>query len=174
MSRSFFKFASTLAFAASCALVIPTVGAQEKKPEKSQAKPKAQPGWSVECNNPGNGLVCKALQTLSLRRTGQRLVTVSVQRNKEGKSAAMLVHLPHGLFLPAGVTFKADKGKGKKLVVQTCDASGCYVGSKISASELDDWFDGKFLTIAFQNMQKKTISFKMPLKGFDVAFAKLK
>ena len=86
----------------------------------------------------------------------------------------MLVQLPHGLYLPAGIVVKTDKGKPLNLVVQTCDARGCYAGGAIKAADLDAWFDGKILAIAFQNLAKKTINVQMPLKGFDDAFAKLK
>ncbi len=154
MLRNVLTFASAIVVAASLTLTLPAIAADKKATPKAPAKTtaKTQPGWAVRCNNPGNGLVCKAFQTLSLRKTGQRLVTVSVQRNQDGKSAAMLVHLPHGLFLPAGAQVKADKGKGTQLVVQTCNARGCYAGGKITAAGLDNWFDGKILTVAFQTI----------------------
>jgi len=37
--------------------------------------------------------------------------SISVSKPKEGKNAAMLLHLPHGLFNPAGVTMGIDAAK---------------------------------------------------------------
>ena len=37
----------------------------------------------------------------------------------EGKNVAMLLHLPHGLFNPAGVTMGIDWAKAETLAIQT-------------------------------------------------------
>ena len=157
-------------------LVIVSTGAvlaqAKKEPKGKPAKPRS--GWIVQCSDGGEGLVCKAIQAITMRRTGQRLLTVSVQRNKDGKGAAALYHLPHGIFLPAGVDIIIDKAKPKKLVIQTCDRKGCYSGAQLTAAEVGQMSKAKILSIAFKNLAKKTITLNMPLGGFGQAYAKLK
>jgi len=143
--------------------------------DAKNAKP-TQPknSWAVQCGNAGKELACKAYQSIALRKTGQRLLMVSVTRPKGGKGPAMLIHLPHGLFLPAGVSLAIDKGKPKTLVVQTCDAKGCYAGAALDKGQAAAMQSGKALTIGFQNLKKKPLNIAMPLAGFAAAYAKLK
>lgn len=143
-------------------------GAQD---EKNETPP--QPGWAVTCENAGSGLQCQALQTIAMRQTGQRLISVSVRRNPDETSAAMLLHLPHGLFLPAGLKVKIDDGKTRELPVQTCDARGCYAGMGASETEIAAMQKGMTLAVSFQNLEKKTITVNVPLAGFTAAYNKL-
>ncbi len=85
----------------------------------------------------------------------------------------MLIHLPHGLFNPAGVTLGVDDQKPEKLQIQTCDAKGCYAGAPITADRLAAMSKGKTLNVVFQDLKKKKITVPVPLKGFDVAYKKL-
>ncbi|MCH9807999.1 MAG: invasion associated locus B family protein [Alphaproteobacteria bacterium] len=152
------------------------VSAQDKTAEKPSAGKQGakRAGWGVQCGDAGQGLSCKAFQTVSMRKSGQRLLMVSVSANKKDqKSASLLLHLPHGLFLPAGVSIKVDEGKPRVLAVQTCDAKGCYAGAALKAGEVAAMKSGKILGVGFQNLKKKTLNIGMPLNGFSEAYAKL-
>ncbi len=166
--------------AALALLSLPWVGvtsAQEKKgkatPAAPQKGPQKAPGWSVRCTNPGKGLTCKATQTIVLGKTRKLLLSISVSKPKEGKNAAMLLHLPHGLFNPAGVTMGIDGAKPETLVIQTCDAKGCYAGAPITREKLTAMTTGAKLNVTFQNLKKQKIVVPVPLKGFAQAYKKL-
>ncbi len=159
--------------ATTASLLIAGTGLSAQDAKKTQ-EPQATPSWAVQCVNAGGKLACKAYQTIALRKTGQRLLMVSVNRPTVGEGPAMLVHLPHRLFLPAGVTLKVDKGAVKTLVVQTCDAKGCYAGVALDKALITAMQSGKSLTVGFQNLEKKPLSIAMPLAGFATAFGKLK
>jgi invasion protein IalB len=47
------------------------------------------------------------------------LGSISVSKPKEGKNAAMLLHLPHGLFNPADVTMGVDAAKPETFAIRT-------------------------------------------------------
>ena len=84
-----------------------------------------------------------------------------------------MLHLPHGLFLPAGTTFQIDKGKVESLAIQTCDAKGCYAGAPVTKDMLATLQKAEKLIVTFQNLQKQTITVPMPLAGFGEAYQKL-
>lgn len=138
----------------------------------AQAPPKA-PAWSVNCTNAGEGLACKAVQTIVLAQTRQLLLSISVSKSAADKSAALLLHLPHGLYIPARVTMSVDGGSLETLEIQTCDAKGCYAGAQVTAEKLGAMSKGEKLNIVFQDLKKQRITVPVPLKGFEDAYKKL-
>ena len=167
-------------FIATAVLSLACVGvtsAQEKKDKATRAAPQqtAQkaPGWSVRCTNPGKGLTCKATQAIVLGKRRKLLLSISVSKPTEGKNAAMLLKLPHGLFNPAGVAMGIDGAKHETLVIQTCDAKGCYAGAPITPDKLTAMSKGRKLNVTFQNLKKQEIVVPVPLKGFAEAYKKL-
>lgn len=169
-----------LASITAAALVLPTflatAQAQKVKETGALAKPaaaKETAGWSVRCNDAGQGLVCKATQSIALAKTRQLLLSVAVSKPAKGENAAILLQLPHGLFNPAGVTVGIDDGAAETLVIQTCDAKGCYAGAQLVPNKLAAMTKGTKLNVVFQNLKKQKITVPVPLKGFDAAFKKL-
>jgi len=144
--------------------------AQQAAPQNA---PQAAPGWAVSCNNAGQGLVCKAVQTIVLAKTRQLLLSVAISKPAESQNAAMLLQLPHGIFNPAGVGVRIDEEKPEQLQIQTCDAKGCYAGMSVTPEKQAAMFKGAKLNVAFQNLKKQSITVPVPLKGFEAAFKKL-
>ena len=101
------------------------------------------------------------------------MLSVSVSKSREGKNAAMLLHLPHGLFNPAGVAMGIDGAKPETLVIQTCDAKGCYAGAPLTPDKLAAMRKGTKFNVTFQNLKKQKIVVPVPLTGFAEAFKKL-
>ena len=133
---------------------------------------KSASAWHVRCNDSGSGMRCRASQTIALRKSRKRLLAVRVTRPSDAK-AAMMIHLPHGLFLPAGVSWQVDDAARGELTVQTCDKRGCYAGMPLSAQRLEALKRGARLTLSFQNLEKRTVRVPVSLKGFTAAIAKL-
>jgi len=152
-------------------------GALEKKgkapPATRQQAPQKDAGWSVRCTNPGKGLTCKATQTIVLGKKRKLLLSISVSKPTQGKNAAMLLRLPHGLFNPAGVTMGVDGARAETLAIQTCDAKGCYAGAPITSKKLTAMGKGTKLNVTFQNLKKQKIVVPVPLTGFAEAYKKL-
>jgi invasion protein IalB len=147
-----------------------------KTPDKSAkaAEPRAALiPWQVNCASVANNMACEAQQTLTIQKTGQLLLKVSIRMPKNSKMGAMMLHLPHGLFLPDGVTLTVDGKSPKKEAVQTCDPKGCYVGLPLDAELLKQLQSGKTFSIAFKNLQKQDIKVPVSLSGFKEAYSKL-
>lgn len=155
----------------------PAVSVRQAAPAAAPAAQdtkKATPGWTVRCADVGQGLVCKAVQSIALAKTRQLLTSITVTKpagaNKKG---TILFRLPLGIFNPAGVTLSVDDGKSSALAIQTCDVNGCYAGGPIAPEKLAAMRKGATLKLVFQNLRKKAITVPVPLKGFEAAYAKL-
>ncbi len=170
-------------FVAAALLAVVPLGtvAQDKKAAPApatKAAPKAdaakqEPGWTVRCDNAGQGLACKAIQSIVLAKTRQLLLSVAVSKPATGSDMAMLLQLPHGLFNPAGVTVAIDAAAPQTLEIQTCDVKGCYAGTAIKADQLAAMKSGQKLNVVFQDLKKQKITVPVPLKGFDKALKML-
>lgn len=130
-------------------------------------------GWTVRCDNSGEKLACKALQSIVLAKTRQLLISIAVSKPKKGEDAAMLLQLPHGLYNPAGLKVSIDDGAVQSLEIQTCDAKGCYAGMPITPQRHAAMTKGKAIKVVFQNLKKQSITVPVPLKGYEAAYKKL-
>jgi invasion protein IalB len=103
-----------------------------KKPQDKVEKA----AWQVSCNptdNP-NVLSCQMMQNLTLAKTGQRLLAVVIrpQPKHQKKEPAILLTLPHGLYLPAGVKLQIDDAKPINLAIRTSDKNGTYTAMSLN------------------------------------------
>lgn len=164
-----------LAIAAAMPVLFGPPASAQPKEEKETAQPPGGPtiGWAVQCNNPGTGLKCQATQNIFITETRQRLLSVSVSKPSGDAALAMLIQLPHGMFLPSGLSLQVDDGKAQQVAVQTCDRAGCYAGSPIDKAMLSQLEAGRQLTISFQNLNKQTMRVPVPLSGFKDAVEKI-
>lgn len=130
--------------------------------------------WVINCSGEDTdaGKRCILSQTLVVKETNQRLVSVALRRADKDDGLAMVISLPLGLFLPAGGSFAVDGGKATRFVVQTCDQGGCYAGTKVGGDLLATLKGGSQLKISFQALNKKNIVVPLTLTGFTAALAK--
>ncbi|MFO1122063.1 MAG: invasion associated locus B family protein [Hyphomicrobiales bacterium] len=153
----------------------PAVLAQEA-PASAVTKPPAA-NWASSCSAPSRTapLSCTLEQRVVLRETGQQLARIAVQTSgPEPRTPGLLVHLPLGLSIAAGVSLSVDGASPRKLPVQTCDANGCYAGSTLDPDLLTALQRGRDLTLTFEDLQRKPISVGFRLDGFSAAFANIK
>ncbi|WP_224000939.1 invasion associated locus B family protein [Aureimonas sp. SA4125] len=128
--------------------------------------------WQVNCSGDGEARRCTVLQNLvaDQGKGQQRLLTVMVQPGADNLPALLLA-LPHGLFLPAGVQMQIDKGEAQKLVIQTADQNGSYAGAALDAALLDRLKAGSALDVTFQSAQQQAVTVPVTLVGFSAAYA---
>lgn len=159
--------AATLGFLATAAL------AQQAGGESTP--PPGPPKWLVSCTNTAadGSLRCSMSQSILIRNTGQRLVTIVMRKDPGQELPAMMLTLPFGFFLPDGVSMFIDDEASEQLPIQTCDAGGCYAGLAVSRSLLDSMRFGAKLTFVIKDLQKREITIDATLEGFDASFEKL-
>ena len=95
------------------------------------------------------------------------------QKTIKDNGLSILITLPHGLYLPAGVTTQVDKNKAEALAVQTCDDKGCYAGAALQQALLENMKKGEALVVGFQDLKKQSITLSLPLRGFADAYQKM-
>ena len=83
-----------------------------------------QPNWIVSCNQTRPGLECRAGQSLFLKRTRQRVLSVAVRMPADTKKPNFLMQLPLGVYLPAGATLQIGKEEVKTLPYIAVRAAG--------------------------------------------------
>ncbi|TDH38126.1 hypothetical protein E2A64_03080 [Pseudohoeflea suaedae] len=147
--------------------------ARDVKTEQVQADPGAEIPWLVNCASLTGHTTCEAVKRLQIKETGQLLISISVRMPPEAEQATMMIQLPHGLYLPDGITMAIDGEELEKQPIQTCDPEGCYVGLSIKPDVLEKLQDGKQLLVAFGNLNRNKIEIPIFLGGFREAFAKL-
>jgi len=151
----------------------------QQTPNRVSTPAAAVAPWLVNCATTKGQVACQVSQRLTIRKTGQPLFAVTVRIPPKSKNAAMMMQLPHGVFLPAGLSLKVDGSKAKKTIVeqkkpiQTCDRNGCYVGMPITEATLKALKSGTTMVVSFQNLAKKDIRLSISLNGFEEAYNKL-
>lgn len=133
------------------------------------------PKWLVNCANTGEGgaLLCRMSQILVHKESRRRIMSIVVQHPPADDDPTMLLSLPHGLFLPAGVVMTVDGGEKKGIPIQTCDPRGCYAGMRLDTDMLGELFGGDTLEFTVQDMQRQPVELESTLIGFSDAFGQL-
>lgn len=153
---------------AACAEDLPTLGGSGEAPPPA-------PGWVSICQSTARDapLECRVEQRAVIKQTGQLLAQVTVRIPADTRKPVLMIRVPLGLSLEAGVTIDVDGGRGGTLPLQTCDAGGCYAGAPLRADLLAAMQKGEKLDVVFQNLEKAPIKLALPLAGFAAAFAKV-
>jgi invasion protein IalB len=145
----------------------------------AQQEPTSMPsdggsGWRVECANDGKQLDCRAINRVHQRDTQQLIVAVAVRMPPDSKKPALAIQLPLGIQVTESVTLRVDEGKTERYPIQTCTHTGCLTGASAGDALVGAMRGGRELKVAFQNLNRQTITVTMPLAGFALAHDKIK
>lgn len=132
-------------------------------------------GWATSCASLSRqgSQDCTISQSVQLARTGQVVARVSVRVPGDTRQAAVLIELPLGLHLPAGVRLQVDDGRPSELPFQTCQAQGCLAGAPLDGDVLGALKTGKQLTLATQFSTREPLTLSLPLDGFASSFERV-
>jgi invasion protein IalB len=143
-------------------------------PEPAQQTAALRPDWAVNCSTVQTQLTCVASQSFFVKETGQRFMTVSVNPPRADKKTTLVLQLPLGIYLPAGVSMQFGKAAAKTIPIISCDQSGCYAEYAVTDAEVKSMLNGENLQVAVQTRDQKPLSVTVPFAGFDVAYSKLR
>ena len=139
-----------------------------------QSQPKI--AWIINCASSGQSteLTCSMSQRIADSKTGNVILTVSVQSNQSSKATAILVNLAHGFSLTDGLKLQVDEGKTISLAFQTSTPQGLVAAIPLSEDLLVALRKGNVLKVtATQYNPRKSITFPISLSGFSSANSKL-
>ncbi|WP_321337007.1 invasion associated locus B family protein [Breoghania sp.] len=159
---------------ATLALSLSMVAAPALSQEKAAATSPARL-WSVTCADAasGKGSQCQMVQTLAMKNTGQRLLTIAVQKQETEGHPRLIVGLPHGVFFPGGVSVAIDEGKKSPVTVQTSDANGAYATETLDDKMLEALRKGSQLNVEFESGSREKLEIPVSLKGFAEAYQRV-
>ncbi len=143
------------------------------QPAPGEAAP-PQPTWMVNCTNVSGGFDCRASQTLIAKKTGVRVLTLVVRTTPDAKKPVMLIQVPLGIFLPAGITLQIGKEAAKKLPLQSCSQEGCLTEYAVTDAEIAVMQQDADLTVSVQDLKKAPVTLQVPGLGFAAAYSKMK
>jgi invasion protein IalB len=128
--------------------------------------------WTSRCASEARttALDCAVEQSAIITQTGQLLASVTVRVPADTRRPVLMIQLPVGLFLPAGITIKVDDGKAQEIPLQTCDLKGCYGAAPLPDETLAAMKAGKRFAISFQNVSKENIVIPFGLSNFAEAY----
>jgi invasion protein IalB len=152
-----------------------TPAASESQPPSANHAPPSAGGWVAKCVSESrqSPIECSMEQTVVLTNTGQLVASVLVRVPTDTHQPVMMIQVPVGLFLPAGLNLQIDEGKPQPVPLQTCDVKGCYAGMQISPELIASLKTGKRLTMTFQNLAKNNVVVPMALDNFADTFQKI-
>lgn len=171
---------AAIAFAAASSLGLagtkPAAAAENATPAKPAAEVPAQ-NWSVSCVSRSrlSEANCSVEQRVLIRETGQLLgrLLIKTGANDPGPGN-LLLQVPLGISIRAGLKLKVDDADIETLDIQTCDTAGCYAGGPVSGKLLDAARAGKQLKAEFSDTQQRVVTVNFVLDGFSAAFDDIK
>jgi invasion protein IalB len=168
------SFAKTIVIAAVSLAAATTASFCVTKPAAAQSK--AQ-NWSVSCVSRSRiaAAECSLEQRVLIRETGQTLgrLLIKIGATETGPGA-LLLQIPLGVSIRAGIKIKVDDTAIETLDIQTCDAGGCYAGGPVSEKLLGAAKAGKLLNVEFSDTQQRAVSVSFVLDGFSAAYGDIK
>jgi invasion protein IalB len=163
-----------VATALSIALPASTIAQQTAPaPAPAQAAP-AQP-WQVNCASAGANekLVCQMTQTLVAKANGQRVLASVIVKKPDGSGYFMTLGLPHGLYLPAGVSIWIDEGAKSQHPIETADQNGSYARIDLAKAVTDAMRRGQLLNVAVASAARDEVILQLSLAGFAASMDKI-
>lgn len=150
------------------------VHAQEKQKEKAPAAAAADPNsspWIKICNpdEPAEKNQCLVTQELRDGNSKQLVAAASI-RTTAGEKMMLILSVPIGVLLPAGLRVQIDDAKPVAVAYTICFPTSC-----VARMEIDDAFIGKLkagskMVVSVLDAEQKAVGFPLTLSGFTKAF----
>lgn len=156
------------------ALLIASAPARAQETNPDQPAPPAVNSWSINCASTGdvNALECLMSQNLTETKTGQRVLTVTIRRQPDSKYAMVLM-LPHGIYLPSGASYQVDAGEKVQMPIQTADQNGSYAVVPMEEKLVKALKGGTKLNVGMETAQRAPLVLPISLTGFSATYDKL-
>ncbi|WP_328805722.1 invasion associated locus B family protein [Sabulicella rubraurantiaca] len=147
--------------------------ASEAPAPSTEAGGAARP-WVVACTDPrpDQQRECRLTAAAFAQPQNQPILTVILFRQPETRSLALAFQAPHGVALPAGITWQIDTGETQRLTFQTSDAQGVYAGVPVADDLLATLRRSSVLRVGFILAgRRETVTVSVPLASFAEASA---
>ncbi len=147
------------------------------QPSASQSTKKKfqSSNWVTACQKAasGRGKICR--MSRAIRQAGGKspLLVAAIQRDLKNRGYMLVLRLPHGLNLPAGVRLQIDKQKARRLAVLSSDRGGAFTRVNLSPKVLGTLKKGRKFTVSFSTINGQRFVIPVSLSGFTANFTRL-
>lgn len=149
-----------------------TATSGEKKPADKKAASKT--AWAVTCSDqPAGQFVCQMTQTVLDQKSRRQLLLLSIKKAKDIPANVMLFRLPHGIYLPTGLTVRIDNGNTSKLPFQKSDRTGVYAALPLTDKLINDMKRGRKIIIGAALNKGQHFKLSGALTGFTKAYDRI-
>lgn len=133
--------------------------------------------WLGSCRTTPNGEVtrCAIQQALDATRDdkSRRILTISAGYFGKDGVAALVIEVPLGGFLPAGIVLTIPGAEPIKMAYETCRVSGCRGATVLTDPMLAAMAKAESATVTVLNIRRQQVQLPFSLKGFAVGFGSL-
>lgn len=134
--------------------------------------------WGYKCESPkgSNKKICFIFQRISSKEKDERIADATIAYLPNVDKPVMVITLPLGVFLPAGIKMQVDDAKDDAVrapFVQ-CIQDGCQARMQLETKMINKMKGGKKMIVAFLTPQQKQLAFPISLSGFTSAINSLK
>ncbi len=144
----------------------------------SQESAKRFDAWEVSCPATGNPTEaatpspdrqtsCRLSQRLAANDTGQTVFALTIVKGTKKDDLVGIVSIPLGGYIAPGIEMRVDGKKTYKLLVETCNTSGCHAGFPIPLALQKEWGRAKELSFRIWTAKAKPADIGVTLTGFD-------
>jgi invasion protein IalB len=141
-------------------------------------KTKSFKDWGYKCEQPkgADKELCFIFQRISSKEGDKRIADATIAYLPKVNEPVLVVTLPLGVFLPAGIKLQIDDSKDDSARAQfiQCIQDGCQARVKLENKMVNKMKSGKKMIVAFLTPQQKQLAFPISLSGFTAAMNSLK
>lgn len=130
--------------------------------------------WSVGCEQaqPGSAQArCFIFQDVVTQEDQQQVLLIAVGLEGEQRRPAVLLRVPLGLYLPAGLTLTAPGAEPLHVELETCLPEGCRGGALLNESMLNAMRRGDQARVTLTDLRQRELELPVSLTGFTKGFA---
>jgi invasion protein IalB len=130
--------------------------------------------WEIICDKREDKSPCRAVQIKSTPDGKETLLALTVLAPDPNQSAAAIISIPLGGYLAPGIEITIDKRQKFKLLVETCNTSGCHAGFPIQGRVLQALQKGREASIRIWTTKNKPIVTDLSIARFQEVIDLLK
>jgi invasion protein IalB len=158
--------------------------AQQGAPQEGAAQPELElterqfQDWMVRCGRPeGQEQEVCEMQQEQVDSEERTVMAVAVGRVPGTSDVGLLILLPLGILLPAGVTMQIDGGAEIPLQVERCERQGCRIEHLVEPELLNRLKAGTKATVYFEAVdpqgKRQRLGVPISLLGFTAALGEV-
>ncbi len=179
ISRNAFTFLTVALGLFVSPLMAKDTEAQKTMPERSTETFGA---WTVTCQKQqasqetgadAQTQICSANQILTQQASGQRILSISAQKNAKTGDLELIILAPFGLDIRKPVTLQSADNTVFEESFTTCLPAGCVLRSTLDETQRQQLAANEKAVITFTRLEETPLKIEFSTKGFGPALARL-